>query len=152
MKKLCLTLILTTASTFMYGQTFILKGLQSANGNKRFTVEEFIKRSKSKEDANNARKLKYYTVKLEDVDDGLEIASTSTEKGPLEVGMFFEQDSQNENRFVYKDDDGDVQCVIKLNKTFGYYRGFTLDVYKDMAFWWFNKDMQKTGSFIFERK
>lgn len=152
MKKLFLTFILTTAIITLYGQTFILKGLQSANGNKHFTVEEFIKRSKSAQDVANVQKLKNYTVKLEDTDNGLRIASTNTEEGPLEIGMFFEQDSQNDDRFVYKDDDGDIQYVIKLNTTFGYYRGFTLDFYKDEAFWWFDKDMKKAGSFVFERK
>ena len=152
MKKLFLTFILTTASITLYGQTFILKGLQSANGNKHFTVEEFIKRSKSAQDVANVQKLKNYTVKLEDTDNGLRIASTNTEEGPLEIGMFFEQDSQNDDRFVYKDDDGDIQYVIKLNTTFGYYRGFTLDFYKDEAFCWFDKDMKKAGSFVFERK
>lgn len=41
---------------------------------------------------------------------------------------------------------------ITLKTTFGYYRGFTLGIYKDEAFWWFNKDIKKQGAFLFERK
>lgn len=41
---------------------------------------------------------------------------------------------------------------ITLKTSFGYYRSFTLGIYEDEAFWWFNKDIKKQGAFLFERK
>lgn len=90
MKKQFLIFILTTAGITLYGQTFILKDLQSANGSKHFTVEEFIKKNKSAQDVANVRKLKNYTIKLEDTDNGLRIASTNSKEGAFEIGMFLE--------------------------------------------------------------
>ena len=102
----------------------------------------------SAKDIEKIRKLQSCVIKLKDTDEGLEILSCNISNFPIRGGMVFYEDSEKEDHFLYRNDDGDIMFDITLKTTFGYYRGFTLGIYKDEAFWWFNKDIKKQGAFL----
>lgn len=132
------------------------KALSLRMGKKTITIDEMLKAPQdfdlSTKDTEFLRRVKRGTVKIADEKDGIEIVSCSIEDFFLHGGMLFEKDADTDNRFLYKDTDGVVLYEIKLKTLMGYYRGFSLDVYKDEAFWPWKKEMKKQVSFVFERK
>ncbi|WP_304208185.1 hypothetical protein [Phocaeicola plebeius] len=156
MKKFFLMIAVFFTAAFSYGQTFVLKSITSPKGNQIATIETMLDEPEifdlSAKDIEKIRKLQSCVIKLKDTDEGLEILSCNISNFPIRGGMVFYEDSEKEDHFLYRNDDGDIMFDITLKTTFGYYRGFTLGIYKDEAFWWFNKDIKKQGAFLFERK
>lgn len=144
MKRFFLTIAVASITAFSYGQTFVLKGITSPKGSQISTIETMLDEPEifgfSTKDVDKIRTLKSCVVKLKDIDDGLEILSCNVSNFPISEGMVFYEDPEKENHFLYKNDDGDIMYDITLKTSFGYYRSFTLGIYEDEAFWWFNKD------------
>lgn len=149
MKNLFLTAAFVFIAVVSYGQTFTFTGIVSPKGSS-FTLDEIQKDPEFYGfSAEDIREMKTWTIKLTDKDGGLEILSNNLGNAIYE-GMFFTKDPEEDNLFIYENDD--VRYDITLKTTLGYYRSFILDIYEDEAFWWFNKDMKKQFGFMFERK
>lgn len=150
MKKLFLTAVFTFITVFSYGQTFIFKGFVSPE-------EDLIPINKIVKSPDiygipvrEVQKIRNWTIKLTDKDGGLEILSTNYENSPLNKEMFFYEDEEKDNYFIYEENN--KKYDITLDTTFGYYNSFTLGIYKDKGLLWF-KDMQKQEfDLLFERK
>lgn len=150
MKKLFLTAVFAFITVFSYGQTFIFKGLVSSEED-LIPINKIIKNPDVYGiPVKELNKIRNWTIKLIDKDGGLEILSTNYEDSPINKGMFFNEDSEKDNYYIYEE--SNKKYDITLETTFGYYNSFTLGIYKDKGLLWFNDMKKQDFDLLFDRK